>query len=160
MQVVGCVLSFRENYELVALVINLAVKQFSLQSIQKLVQLRVTFNVVPFFAKRAQLVVVFLQSIDETRFEVGWLDVPGWRLLTKDACVIMAGECADAAPASSIGDHSYFAYVETDEIDSLYAAFCARGIDVIKPLRNEPWGMREFGLRTVDGHRIMFGQEL
>src|SRR5438105_5735638 len=73
MQVVGCVLSFRENYELVALAINLAVKQFSLQSIQKLVQLRVTFDVVPFFAKSAQLVVVFLQSIDETRFEVGWL---------------------------------------------------------------------------------------
>jgi hypothetical protein len=24
-------------------------------------------------------------------------------------------------------------------------------------LRDEPWGMREFGIRTVDGHRIMCG---
>jgi hypothetical protein len=28
---------------------------------------------------------------------------------------------------------------------------------IIKPLRDEPWGMRELGIRTVDGHRIMFG---
>ena len=33
----------------------------------------------------------------------------------------------------------------------------ARGASVTKELRNEPWGMSEFGLRTVDGHRIMFG---
>jgi len=24
-------------------------------------------------------------------------------------------------------------------------------------LRDEPWGMREFGLRTADGHRLMIG---
>jgi hypothetical protein len=30
----------------------------------------------------------------------------------------------------------------------------------VKPLASEPWGMREFGLRTVDGHRIMIGQDL
>jgi len=27
-------------------------------------------------------------------------------------------------------------------------------------LADKPWGMREFGVRTPDGHRIMFGQEL
>lgn len=26
--------------------------------------------------------------------------------------------------------------------------------------RDEPWGMREFGVRTIDGHRMMFGQEM
>jgi hypothetical protein len=25
---------------------------------------------------------------------------------------------------------------------------------------SEHWGMREFLIRTVDGHRIMFGQDL
>jgi len=34
------------------------------------------------------------------------------------------------------------------------------GAELIKELRSEPWGMREFGVRTVDGHRIMFGQEV
>jgi uncharacterized glyoxalase superfamily protein PhnB len=34
-----------------------------------------------------------------------------------------------------------------------------RGVELIKPLRDEPWGMREFGVRTVDGHRMMFGAQ-
>jgi len=36
----------------------------------------------------------------------------------------------------------------------------AAGAEIIKPLTTETWGMREFGLRTVDGHRIMIGQDL
>jgi hypothetical protein len=27
-------------------------------------------------------------------------------------------------------------------------------------LRDEPWGVREFGVKTADGHRIMFAQPL
>jgi hypothetical protein len=36
----------------------------------------------------------------------------------------------------------------------------AKGATLIKPLRDEPWRMREFGIRTIDGHRIMFGRRL
>ena len=72
----------------------------------------------------------------------------------------MLGECPDAPAAKDIGDHSYFAYVTVEEIDGLFDEFLALGVDLIKPLISEPWGMREFGLRTMDGHRIMFGQEL
>ncbi len=32
--------------------------------------------------------------------------------------------------------------------------------DNCRIMAGEPWGMREFGLRTVDGHRIMIGHEL
>ena len=43
---------------------------------------------------------------------------------------------------------------------ALYAEYRAAGAEFIQPLADKPWGMREFGVRTVDGHRIMFGQEL
>lgn len=72
----------------------------------------------------------------------------------------MAGECRDAMAPADLGDHSYFAYIEVDGIDGFYADAMARNAEVIKPLRDEPWGMREFGIRTVDGHRIMFGVPL
>ena len=36
----------------------------------------------------------------------------------------------------------------------------AAGGEVTKSLRDEPWGMREFGLRTVDGHRLMIGSPI
>ena len=90
-------------------------------------------------------------------FEVREIADPGWRFFIRDQCVIMAGECRDALSPHELGDHSYFAYLEVDDIDRFYEAVTARGATVIKKLRNEPWGMREFGLRTVDGHRIMFG---
>lgn len=33
------------------------------------------------------------------------------------------------------------------------------GATLTQPPADEPWGMREFGIRTPDGHRIRFGQE-
>ena len=50
------------------------------------------------------------------------------------------------------------AYLEVDDIEDLYEAVVANGAEPTKTLRTEPWGMREFGVRTVDGHRIMFGE--
>lgn len=85
---------------------------------------------------------------------------PGWRFYAMGACRIMAGECPDALPARDIGDHSYFAYLVIDDIEAYHAQVVSRGADLIKPLREEPWRMREFGVRTIDGHRIMFGQEI
>lgn len=94
---------------------------------------------------------------DVLGFEVREIGDPGWRFFVRDQCVIMAGGCRDALSPRELGDHSYFAYLEVDAIDRLYEAITTRGGTVIKELRNEPWGMREFGIRTVDGHRIMFG---
>ena len=90
-------------------------------------------------------------------FEVRKIDDPGWQFFVRDECFIMAGECRDALPPAELGDHSYFAYLEVDDIDALYSDVVSKGAAVIKNLRTEPWGMREFGIRTVDGHRIMFG---
>ena len=95
---------------------------------------------------------------DVLGFDVHEMDDPEWRLFSRGECVIMAGQCAEAADPATLGDHSYFAYVEADMIDAYCDAVRARGADFVKPLRDEPWGMREFGVRTVDGHRIMFGQ--
>ncbi len=94
---------------------------------------------------------------DVLGFEVREIGDSGWRLFVRDQCRIMAGECPDALSPQELGDHSYFAYLEMDDIDRFYEAVIARGASVTKKLRNEPWGMKEFGLRTVDGHRIMFG---
>lgn len=92
-----------------------------------------------------------------TIYEIG---DPGWRMFELDGCRIMAGHCPDAVPAGDLGDHSYFAYFVVDDVDGYHEAVVANGGDVIKPLQSEPWGMREFGVSTVDGHRIMIGQDL
>ena len=97
---------------------------------------------------------------DVLGFEVREIGDPGWRMFVRDDCRVMAGECPDAMPAAQLGDHSYFAYLVVDDVDAEYARVTAAGAEIVKPLASEPWRMREFGLRTVDGHRIMIGQDL
>ena len=81
---------------------------------------------------------------------------PGWMFYQLGACTIMAGQCPDEIHPSKLGDHSYFAYLEVEDIDSYFESVLAKGAKIRKPLRDESWGMREFGIQTVDGHRIMF----
>ena len=87
-------------------------------------------------------------------------EAPGWAFLSRDRFRVMLGECADAMAAHETGDHSYFAYVTVDDIDELYREFVAKGVSLVQELADKPWGMREFGVRTPDGHRIMFGQRV
>ena len=93
-------------------------------------------------------------------FEIREIGDQGWRMYVRDGCSILAGECPDAIPAAELGDHSYFAYFIVEDVDAEFARVQAEGAQIIKPLRSEPWRMREFGLRTVDGHRIMIAQRL
>lgn len=62
--------------------------------------------------------------------------------------------------AHETADHSYFAYVTVEGIDQFYTEVLGNGASLMQGLADKPWGMREFGVRTPDGHRIMFGQEL
>src|ERR1700757_3195912 len=97
---------------------------------------------------------------DVLGFSIHTMGDPGWRLYTLGACSIMAGECPNALPPAELGDHSYFAYLQVDDINPFYESVCAKGAKICKTVRDEPWGMREFGVVTVDGHRIMFASSI
>jgi uncharacterized glyoxalase superfamily protein PhnB len=85
---------------------------------------------------------------------------PGWAFLSRGSFRLMLGECSDATPAHELGDHSYFVYVTVEGVDELFDEVTGKGAALTQSLASKPWGMREFGVRTPDGHRIMFGQEL
>jgi predicted enzyme related to lactoylglutathione lyase len=93
---------------------------------------------------------------DVLGFEIREL-AEGWLLYVKDTCRIMAGECKDALPPRALGDHSYFGYLVVDDVDEYHRRVVESGTEIVKVLTTEPWGLREFGLRTADGHRIMLG---
>ena len=88
------------------------------------------------------------------------MEPPGWIFVAKDGCLIMLGECPNDMPAGALGCHSYFAYLRVADADSYYRHLKAKGSDVLSDLEDKPWGMREFGLRTPDGHRIKIGHSL
>lgn len=98
--------------------------------------------------------------MDVLGFQKDPIDAEGWSFLARDCFRVMLGECKDAQPAVELGDHSYFAYWNVVGVDELYEEFVAKGALVHSKPADKPWGLREFGLSTPDGHRITCGEEI
>lgn len=102
-------------------------------------------------------------SADYYQHQLGfttWWAGDGWHFLRRESFMVMLGECPDDRSAFETRNHSYFAYIDLESIDTLYAEFQAKEIDIISELADKPLGQREFAIRTIDGHRIMFGEEI
>lgn len=98
--------------------------------------------------------------IDILGFSKDPIDAGGWSFLTRDSFRVMLGECPDERPAGELENHSWFAYWNVEGVDDLYREFMAKGAILSSAPENKPWGLREFGLRTPDGHRIVCGEEI
>jgi uncharacterized glyoxalase superfamily protein PhnB len=85
---------------------------------------------------------------------------PGWEFLSFGGFKVMLGECVDAMLAGDTGDHSYYAHVLVEDVDNVFDEFASNNAVIIAKPQNKPWGIREFAVRTPDGHRITFGQLL
>jgi len=84
-------------------------------------------------------------------------DEPGnWQALGRDGVRVMLGRCSEAIAPAELGDHSYFAYIEVDDLDAFHAEIAAKGALVLFPPKDQPWGQREMGVATPEGHRMMF----
>ncbi len=92
-------------------------------------------------------------------FTTQW-HIGGWQQLYREKFIVMLGECPDDRSAFETLNHSYFAYVDVENIDALYDEYRLKDIEILSKPDDKPWGQREFGIRTLDGHRIMFGQAL
>lgn len=91
-------------------------------------------------------------------FRPEWNDGDNWRALVRDGVRVMLGRCLDALPPSQLGDHSYFAFIATDDVDVLHAEFLTRGAQILSDPTDKLWGWREMGVATPEGHRMMFAQ--
>lgn len=95
---------------------------------------------------------------DALGFRVLWEEATDWRLVERDGVRVMLGRCPKDAPASAIGAHSWFGYINTDDVAALHAELVARGAVCSAPF-DQPYGMREIVVTTIDGHRIVFGEQ-
>lgn len=98
--------------------------------------------------------------ISKLGFETIWDDGIGWHCLGRQGFEVMLGECSDDKSAFELGNHSYFAYINVEGVDDLHDELASKGVDIMHRLASKPWGQREFGITTIDGHRIMFGETL
>jgi uncharacterized glyoxalase superfamily protein PhnB len=91
-------------------------------------------------------------------FQTIWEDGVGWHCLGRDGWEMMLGECREDRSAFELENHSYFAYINVEHVDDLHAELTSKGCEISHRLQTKSWGQREFGIRTIDGHRIMFGE--
>jgi uncharacterized glyoxalase superfamily protein PhnB len=87
-------------------------------------------------------------------------DPGNWVFCRSGSTDFMLGRCPDVPAAWELGDHSYLAYLRVDDVDAFHERAVSVGADILKPPRDEPWGMRELALRSPDGHRFMLGQPI
>jgi predicted enzyme related to lactoylglutathione lyase len=93
-------------------------------------------------------------------FQIDPVDAKGWTFLSKDSFKLMLGECADEVAASETGNHSWFARLMMDGLDDYHREISSRGAEVLAEPADKRWGLREFVIRTPDGHRIMFAEPI
>ena len=95
---------------------------------------------------------------DVLGFTLSWEEATDWRLLQRGAVRLMLGACPTDRPASEIGSHSWFGYIDVDDVAALRNELATRGAQCTD-LRDQPYGMREFTVTTPDGHRLVFAQQ-
>ena len=47
--------------------------------------------------------------------------------------------------------------VRVEDADALHAIYRERGVRIVEPIANRPWGMREFTIEEPNGHRFRIG---
>ena len=98
--------------------------------------------------------------IEVLGFQLDPVDAKGWSFLSLDSFKLMLGECADEIAASEIGNHSWFVRLMIEGLDEYHRVISSRGAEVIAEPADKRWGLREFVIRTPDGHRIMFAEPI
>jgi uncharacterized glyoxalase superfamily protein PhnB len=92
-------------------------------------------------------------------FKAVW-ETEDWHFLRHGEFKIMLGECPNEKDAFETGDHSYVAYVEVTDVDELFHNYKMKGVEMPSEIEDKPWGQREFSVRTIDGHRMTFGEAI
>ena len=86
---------------------------------------------------------------DALGFEVGWL-------YDGDIGSVSRGDVAiffrRTTPPFAANVHWIFA----DDIDATYTELQSLGAKIVEPLEKKPWGLRQFTVDDIDGHRFFF----
>ncbi|HTJ28872.1 MAG TPA: VOC family protein [Acidobacteriaceae bacterium] len=90
---------------------------------------------------------------------------PCFTIVSRNGASIMLSQPAEAGhmrpnctvdPEQTIWD----AYLWIDAADALYAEYQQKGVTIIQPICNQPYGCREFTIRDCNGYTLGLGQGL
>ncbi len=90
-----------------------------------------------------------------------WGDPPGFCIAHRDGCMVMLNQIGpgDQVRPNASYDGRFDAYFDVADADALHAEFEANGADIVCAPEDQPYDMREFQVRDVDGHLLAFGSD-
>jgi catechol 2,3-dioxygenase-like lactoylglutathione lyase family enzyme len=62
--------------------------------------------------------------------------------------------------AGQLGRKNFELYFEADDMDAVWARLAEAGLQLVHPLREQPWGQRVFRLYDPDGHIVELGETM
>ena len=91
-----------------------------------------------------------------------WGDPPMFTIMRRDGVAVMLNQvdAGDAFRPNGDYDGRFSVYVDVGDADALHAEFAANGADIVCPPEDQPYLMREFQVRDLDGHLLGFGHDI
>ena len=89
-----------------------------------------------------------------------WGDPPVFCIAERDGLAIMLSQVDAGESFRPNGDYDRMdAYFWVNDADALCEEFRSKGADVVCEPEDQPYGMREFPVRDLDGHVLHFGHD-
>lgn len=73
---------------------------------------------------------------------------------------VKSGDCELFLSLNGQGGQGMWLSIWVDDVDALYEKCVRDGLEVLRPPRDEPWGVREMHVRHPDGHVLRIGTGL
>jgi catechol 2,3-dioxygenase-like lactoylglutathione lyase family enzyme len=90
-----------------------------------------------------------------------WGEPPTFCIPQRDRCTVMLNQVGRDAGyrANASFDGRFDVYFDVDDADALFAEYRAKGADIVCEPEDQPYMMREFQVRDLDGHLLAFGHD-
>ena len=59
-----------------------------------------------------------------------------------------------------INPAGYLYIIMSAQLDELCEQYRANGVEIYQEPTSQPWGLREFGIKDLDGHALRFGTHI
>ena len=97
-------------------------------------------------------------------YERLWGDPPRFCMVKRSGVIIMLSQPDKPGlmrPNSAESNGAaHDAYIWIDDADHLYAEFKSKGVKIVREIRDEPYGFRDFDIEDCNGYRLAFGQPI
>jgi uncharacterized glyoxalase superfamily protein PhnB len=92
--------------------------------------------------------------------ETAWGDPPFYGLVARGAARLALRHVDEPVFRDGVRERDQLlsaslTLASSADIDALHAAWAAAGVEIIKPLGDEPWGARTFIIRDPDGNLML-----